>query len=115
MAGCYVIAVGGVRLQSDTPDRYRELSTFEHSGDSTIIDPRGEIIAGPAHGETILIAEGSREAVLAAKSLSDIGGHYSRPDLFRLIVDRNRIERIAEREPATDPEIQTGEMSSPSV
>jgi nitrilase len=52
-AACYVIAVGGVRLHSDTPDRYRELSTFEHTGDSTIIDPRGEIIAGPAQGETI--------------------------------------------------------------
>jgi nitrilase len=37
-----------VRLNSDTPDRYREPSTFEHTGDSYIIDPRGEVIAGPA-------------------------------------------------------------------
>jgi nitrilase len=88
-AACYVIAVGGMRSHADTPERYRELSTVEYSGDSFIIDPRGEIIAGPARGETILIAEGSREALLAAKSLSDIGGHYSRPDLLRLIVDRS--------------------------
>jgi predicted amidohydrolase len=107
-AACYVIAVGGVRLQSDTPDRYKELSTFEHTGDSYIIDPRGEIIAGPAQGETILIAEGSRQTVLAAKAVSDIGGHYSRPDLLRLIVDRSPQPRIAERGIAPD----TGEMQA---
>ncbi|MBR1207885.1 carbon-nitrogen hydrolase family protein [Bradyrhizobium sp. AUGA SZCCT0051] len=93
-AGCYVIAVGGMRSHEATPERYRELSTIEYSGDSVIIDPRGEIIAGPAQGETILIADGSREVVLAAKALCDIGGHYSRPDLLRLIVDRDRQDRV---------------------
>jgi nitrilase len=92
--GCYVIAVGGMRSHADTPERYRELSTIEYTGDSCIIDPRGEVIAGPATGETILIAEGSMEVVLAAKAVSDIGGHYSRPDLLRLIVDRNPQHRI---------------------
>jgi nitrilase len=107
-AGCYVIAAGGVRLKADTPERYRELSTFEHTGDSFIIDPRGEIIAGPAQGETILTAEGSMEAVRAAKALSDIGGHYSRPDLLRLMVDRNPPERVAGRGIVGDPDMQTG-------
>jgi predicted amidohydrolase len=95
-AACYVIAVGGRRLHSDTPERYRELSTVEYGGDSYIIDPRGEVIAGPAQGETILIAEASQEVVLAAKSLSDIGGHYSRPDLLRLIIDRNPQDRVVD-------------------
>ena len=95
-AGCYVIAVGGRRLHAETPERYRSLSTVEYTGDSYIIDPRGEIIAGPAEGETILIAEGSMEVVLAAKAVSDIGGHYSRPDLLRLIVDRNPAERVVD-------------------
>jgi predicted amidohydrolase len=72
------------------------------------IDPRGEIIAGPAQGETILIAEGSRQAVLAAKAVSDIGGHYSRPDLLRLIVDRRPQTRMAERGLAPDEETQAG-------
>jgi len=97
-----------VRLKSDTPERYLELSTFEHTGDSFIIDPRGEIIAGPAQGETILMAEGSMEAVRAAKALSDIGGHYSRPDLLRLIVDRNPPERVAGRGIAGGSDMPTG-------
>jgi len=108
-AGCYVIAVGGMRSHADTPERYRELSTIEYTGDSCIIDPRGEIVAGPAVGETILIAEGSSEVVLAAKAVSDIGGHYSRPDLLRLIVDRNPPVRLGERGIAERVEPQTWE------
>jgi nitrilase len=97
-ASCYVIAVGGMRSHADTPERYRPLSTIEYTGDSCIIDPRGEVIAGPAQGEAILVADGSMGAVLAAKAVSDIGGHYSRPDLLRLIVDRNPQERVVDCE-----------------
>jgi nitrilase len=101
-ASCYVIAAGGVRMHSDTPARYRELSTLEHTGGSYIIDPRGEVIAGPAEGETILIAEGSLEVVRAAKAMADIGGHYSRPDIFQLVVDRNPRQRVLDRAIGTD-------------
>jgi nitrilase len=52
--------------------------------------------ACPAQGEVILIAEGSLDVVLAAKGVSDIGGHYSRPDLLRLIVDRNLADRVVD-------------------
>ena len=76
------------------PERYRELLAREMTGDSCIIDPRGEIIAGPANPseEEILIAENcSMEAVMAAKVGCDVAGHYSRPDLFRLSVGGREI------------------------
>ena len=100
------------RWRATTRRRARTLSrvsTFEHTGDSYIIDPRGEIIAGPAEGETILVAEGSMEAVLAAKASCDIGGHYSRPDLLRLIVDRRARRHISE------PALNEGGTAAPDA
>jgi len=81
-AGCYVIAVGGMRLSEHVPQRYRSLHQYDHTGDSCIIDPRGEVIAGPAAGERILLATGSRKKIMESKIVCDIAGHYSRPDIF---------------------------------
>lgn len=93
-AGCYVIAVGGIRQPEHTPEKYRELSQNYNSGDSYIIDPRGEIIAGPARGETILTAEVTLEAVFEAKAACDIGAHYSRPDIFQLLINDGKYSRV---------------------
>lgn len=101
-AGSYVIAVGGVRTVADTPARYSELSPVDHTGDSVIIDPRGEIIGGPVSGETILVADGSLEMVRAAKAAADIGGHYSRPDLFQLHINRSSSTRLVTRDEAIE-------------
>jgi nitrilase len=98
-AGAYVISVGGLLAPDSMPERYRELGrSYELTGDSVIIDPRGEIIAGPAQGETILFARCSHEAVLAAKSANDAGGHYSRPDIFQLRVNDGVLPRVWRRE-----------------
>ena len=90
----YVVLASGVRLREHVPERYRDLHTFNHTGESYIIDPRGEVIAGPAKGEIILTTQGSLEAVLAAKAACDVGGHYSRPDLLQLLVNGRPLERV---------------------
>ena len=88
-AGAYVIAPSGINRKSDFPAEFREAILFEYDGGSCIIDPRGEIIAGPVKGEeTILIAEGSLELVRSVKSVVDIAGHYSRPDVFNVAINR---------------------------
>jgi len=86
-AGAYVICAAGLRLDKHIPERWRALGVWEHTGQSAIIDPRGEIIATAGSDEEILVAEGSLDVVRAAKAACDIAGHYSRPDIFKLTVN----------------------------
>ena len=86
-AGAYVILTAALNRKADYPAEFREVMLFEHDGGSCIIDPRGEIIAGPVKGdETIITAPASLELVRSVKAVVDIGGHYSRPDVFHLTV-----------------------------
>jgi len=97
---CYVILAGGVSTDERLP----------MEGGSCIIDPRGEVIAGPIQGEDILIADGSRDAIMAAKVAFDVAGHYSRPDLFQLVVNRGSTERVKFRNNnITGDAVQLGE------
>ena len=57
-------------------------------GGSVIISPMGEVLAGPLYGEEgILYAELEMDAVARAKVDFDVVGHYSRPDVFQLVVN----------------------------
>jgi len=94
-AGAYVIDVGGVLSPDRVSEECRELAS-SYPGESCIIDPRGEVLAGPAEGEDILIADCSVEHIFSAKSVFDVAGHYSRPDVFRLSVNRAPHRRVVE-------------------
>ena len=57
-------------------------------GDSIVIAPGGEIVAGPMHQEQgILYADLDRKRIGSARRCLDVAGHYARPDIFRLHVD----------------------------
>jgi len=73
-----------------------EIVTRGYPGESCIIDPRGEIIAGPAEGERLLVADGSEEQLFAAKAYCDVTGHYSRPDVFQLHVNHAPLRHVLE-------------------
>jgi predicted amidohydrolase len=109
-AGAYVILAGGLCRPDAVPEEYRDWA-YHNTGDSCIIDPRGEILAGPAEGETILIARGSMKHVYAAKSACDVVGHYSRPDIFQLRVNRAPRRTVVEifRPPETDGDAEPDE------
>ncbi len=96
-ASAYVIDAGSILLPDCVPDAYKDVAmTRSYPGESCIIDPKGEVIAGPAEGETILVADCSMEHILSAKSLFDVAGHYSRPDIFHLTVNRTPYDRAVE-------------------
>lgn len=99
---CYVICAAGIERPDDLPEPYRELKN-DWEGLSCIIDPWGNIIAGPVEGETILTATGSIETILHAKAICDTAGHYSRPDVFTLRVNREPLQRVITT-PATQPQ-----------
>lgn len=87
-AAAFVVCVAGLRHADAIPEEFHELHTIDHSGDSYIIDPRGEVMAGPAVGEEILLAECDPIAIRGAKVACDVAGHYSRSDLFNFSVNR---------------------------
>ncbi|MGD8697906.1 MAG: carbon-nitrogen hydrolase family protein [Gemmatimonadales bacterium] len=72
-------------------------------GDSVIIDPDGKFVAGPiSHEETILYAEVDPRNLRGPRFQLDVAGHYGRPDIFQLTVDRGERPAIRTREPAED-------------
>ncbi|WP_416841490.1 nitrilase-related carbon-nitrogen hydrolase [Haloferax sp. DFSO52] len=59
-------------------------------GTSGIIGPNGAYVAGPnVEGEGLVVADVSTAESIAGKALHDILGHYNRPDIFELRVDRS--------------------------
>jgi nitrilase len=58
-------------------------------GDSAIVAPNGSFLAGPLHGqEGILYAELDLSKLAGPKWMLDVAGHYARPDVFELKVNR---------------------------
>jgi nitrilase len=82
--------------KQDIPDRfefkakyYSEVGEWINKGDSAIVSPDGEFVAGPLHAEEgILYAELDPRQMRGSKWNLDVAGHYARPDVFRLTVSK---------------------------
>jgi len=91
---CFVLSACQYSTRADYPDDYAGLSGHAPdavmlSGGSVIIGPDGEVLAGPLRGEQgILFADLDMAALPGAKHTLDVAGHYARPDLFTLTIDR---------------------------
>jgi nitrilase len=94
---CYVVGVNPCvhvdQIPMDFPHRDRlwdkqRKGEWVEQGNAVIVNPDGEILAGPAREEeTILTADVDLTEVRAARRLFDATGHYNRPDVFQLTVD----------------------------
>ncbi len=90
---CYVLTACQYILRSAYPEDYEcalgdEPDTVLMRGGSAIIDPLGQVLAGPHFtGETILYADIDLEQIARAKYDFDVVGHYARPDVFQLRVN----------------------------
>jgi nitrilase len=109
--GCYVIATSALLRPEDVQEAYRELAISKidewigaKKGGCRIIGPGGDVIAQATVGEeTVLTACVSLEAVLQAKADIDVGGHYSRPDVLQLHVNRHPLERVVVSDVSASP------------
>ena len=92
---CYVLGITSCQRGSDVPadipgrdDIYAD-DDWMSRGNSIIVDPSGDVLAGPLTGETgILYAEVDAHQARVSRLEFDVVGHYSRPDVFRLDVNR---------------------------
>ena len=78
--GSYVLCASGILAPEQLPAPCRDFMREPFTGNSAIIDPRGEICAGPVTGETILYANCSMALIRAAKVAFDCAGHSGRSD-----------------------------------
>ncbi len=90
----YVIGCCIAMRKDDIPDHYEmkqkfyaEADEWINIGDSAIVNPEGQFIAGPVRKqEEILYAEIDPRMVQGPKWMLDVAGHYARPDVFQLTV-----------------------------
>ena len=89
-AGAFVLSACGIIDENDIPDGFPhkgKMNIRYARGGSSIIAPLGIPLAGPAEGPQILHAELQAWMVKAVKAIVDTAGHYSRPDVVRLLVN----------------------------
>jgi nitrilase len=114
---CYVIGVTACIRATDLPDDlpgradlYGGPEDWLSRGNSAIVGPDGEILAGPLTGEDgIIYAEIDASAARAARQQFDPAGHYSRSDILRLTVD------TAPHAPVSFRRDDTGELAAPQT
>jgi len=98
----YVISVSGLMGRNDVPDShpYKQqmqaaLPAVCANGGSCVAAPDGSWLLEPVcDKEQLLVAELSHQEILEARHSFDPSGHYSRPDVTRLLVDKRRQQTV---------------------
>ena len=94
--GLFVISTCMALKMDDIPDEYEFKKLYPEGrewinvGNSAIIAPNGQFLAGPLEAkEGILYADIDLQQIIKAKRMFDVVGHYSRPDVFSFNVKNN--------------------------
>ena len=100
---CFVLSCNQFARRKDYPSDYvtefgADPQTIVSRGGSCIVDPLGQVLAGPNfESECILTADIDLADVARSRMDFDAVGHYSRPDIFRLEVDETARPGVAFR------------------
>ncbi|MEM6473276.1 MAG: carbon-nitrogen hydrolase family protein [Planctomycetota bacterium] len=91
---CFVVSASQFLTRQSVPDDFETVQgeqrdTVLINGGSVIVSPLGQLLCGPSFGnEDTLHAELDLTEIARGKMDFDVVGHYARPDIFRLEVDR---------------------------
>ncbi len=94
--GCWVVGAGVALRTQDLPEDLPSRATLYppdedwiNPGDSVVVAPGGEIVAGPLRErQDVLYADIDPGRAAISRRTFDVAGHYSRPDVFTLHVNR---------------------------
>lgn len=92
-SGCYVLSAAGTpdpesihRVGRDETD-FEWLRDARNLGGSCIVGPNGDVLAGPAGPEeVVLTAELDLDKLVGRRLVHDFAGHYNRADIFSLSI-----------------------------
>jgi nitrilase len=97
---CFVLSACQHLRRGDFPADYdcqlgNTPETLLMRGGSLIVDPLGQILAGPHYeGETILTADIDLDDIVRGQYDFDVVGHYARPDVLQLQVDERAMPAV---------------------
>lgn len=100
--GCWVIATGTAvqagDIPKDFPGRDRLFSDEDEwlcDGGAVIVRPFGKIDAGPLNRDKgVLYCDIDASAAARSRRSLDVAGHYARPDIFHLQVNRAALQPV---------------------
>ena len=104
--GCWVIATGTAMQAGDVPKSFpgRERLFGDDGewlcdGGAVVVRPFGKVAAGPLNREkTVLTCDIDPAAAPRARRSLDVTGHYARPDIFHLQVNRTPLPPVEFRD-----------------
>ena len=102
ISACGTIDEDTIRKLAPSPEAEKFLRSADCCGGSMIVSPMSRIIAGPLGPEEgILYAECDLEQGVLMKLRHDFAGHYNRPDIFHLQINRDAPRLYSESGHAT--------------
>ncbi len=100
--GCWVVSLATALNESDIPDDFPSRDElfgedgWVCDGDAVVMEPFGGPVAGPLHRkQEVLYAEIDASRAASARRSLDVAGHYGRPDIFNLSVNRAPMQPVS--------------------